>query len=78
LTDSPEPGDIGLVPGGATGHRHVLMVERVEGGTVHTIEGNSNDEGSAEGHEVCRLERAKGSLRYVHLGPFVAAVPAKP
>lgn len=33
---------------------HTGFVERVEGNRIHTIEGNSNDDGAREGYEVCR------------------------
>lgn len=36
---------------------HVGMVERVDGDILHTIEGNTNDEGVREGFEVCRKIR---------------------
>lgn len=36
---------------------HTGIVEKVEGDYIHTIEGNTNDEGSREGYEVCRRKR---------------------
>ena len=48
-----KPGDqfILIFPKG-TGHTG--LIERVEGNVLHTIEGNSNDDGSREGYEVVR------------------------
>lgn len=41
----PQPGDLIYFDwnGGGTGSHHVGLVEKLEGTTVHTIEGNSND-----------------------------------
>lgn len=36
---------------------HVGIIERIDGIILHTIEGNTNDEGVREGFEVCRRER---------------------
>jgi CHAP domain len=37
---------------------HTGIVESVDAdGTLHTIEGNSNDDGSRDGYEVCRLSK---------------------
>lgn len=67
VTD-PQPGDIFIQDHGH-GLGHTGIVERIEGDTVHTIEGNTNDTGSREGYEVCRRVRSKSSiigyLRYV-------------
>ena len=52
------------------GEGHTGIVERVEGGLIYTIEGNSNADGSREGYEVVRHERAltdkalQGFIRY--------------
>ncbi len=63
---SPSPGDIFIMDfGGGLGHTG--FVESVSGDSIHTIEGNSNDEGSREGYEVCRRVRkitaCKGFIR---------------
>lgn len=46
---------------------HTGLVEYVVGDKIHTIEGNTNDEGSREGYEVCRRVRkianCKGFLK---------------
>ncbi len=54
----PPPGAIFLQKGGKTGWRHTGIVLRSGAETFQTVEGNTNDEGSAEGYEVCR--RARG------------------
>jgi len=38
-----------------------------DGGTIQTIEGNTNDEGSREGYEVCRRTRGRGRMDFVTL-----------
>lgn len=62
----PRPGDIFIMDYGK-GLGHTGIVERVEGDQIHTIEGNTNDEGSREGFEVCRrvrpIAKCKGFLR---------------
>lgn len=54
LVARPEPGDIALVIGGETGHYHTVLVERVipNAERFATVEGNSNNDGSANGVEV--------------------------
>lgn len=59
---SPEPGDIFIMDFGK-GTGHTGFVERVDGNTVHTIEGNTNDEGSREGYEVARRTRPLKSFK---------------
>lgn len=63
----PQPGDVFVMDFGK-GQGHTGIVERVEGDLLHTIEGNTNDEGSREGYEVARRTRAKakcvGFLRF--------------
>lgn len=49
----PQPGDIFIMDFGS-GHGHTGFVTAVKGDRIETIEGNSNDEGSREGYEVCR------------------------
>jgi hypothetical protein len=66
--NDPQPGDIFIQDHGH-GLGHTGIVEGVDGDSVHTIEGNTNDTGSREGYEVCRRLRKKASiigyLRYV-------------
>lgn len=63
----PQPGDVVIFDyGGGTGHTGII--ESVNGSTLTTIEGNTNDDGSREGYEVARRQRpvssAKGFLRF--------------
>ena len=51
-----KPGHIFILnTGGASGHTG--LVEKVEGGFIHTIEGNSNPAGSSNGIGVFKLTR---------------------
>ena len=51
-----KPGHIFIMnTGGSSGHTGII--EKVEGGFVHTIEGNSNNAGSRNGIGVFRLQR---------------------
>ena len=51
-----KPGAIFILnTGGSSGHTG--LIEKVEGGFIHTIEGNSNDGGSRNGIGVFRLQR---------------------
>ncbi len=65
----PEPGDIGVMDfGGGLGH--MFFIESVQGSILHTIEGNTNTDGSREGYAMERKTRGiknpriKGYLRY--------------
>lgn len=51
------PGSLFLVRRTATDWTHVGIVTRVSDGAFDTIEGNTNDEGSREGYEVCARTR---------------------
>lgn len=63
---APQVGDVFIMDFGK-GTGHTGFVERVDGSNVHTIEGNTNDEGSREGYEVARrvrpLKSFKGFIR---------------
>lgn len=48
----------GMVFIGNSGTGHGGFVSRTDGNKFHTLEGNSNDEGSREGYEWCRNERS--------------------
>ena len=65
---NPQPGDIFIMDFGK-GLGHTGLVTSVTDTHINTIEGNSNDEGSREGYEVCKRTRPKtsikGYLRYV-------------
>lgn len=64
----PLPGDVFIMDYGK-GLGHTGIVEKVENGFIHTIEGNTNSEGGREGFEVCRRKRPinkiKGFLRFI-------------
>ena len=59
---APLAGDIFIQDYGK-GTGHTGIVEYVVGDTIHTIEGNTNDEGSREGFEVCRRVRKINSCK---------------
>lgn len=50
------PGDLVFMDFG-NGKGHVYMVERVSKAGNHSVEGNTNDDGSREGYEVCKRIR---------------------
>lgn len=52
----PQVGDIFIMDFGR-GLGHTGIVISVQSDTITTIEGNSNDEGSREGYEVCKRTR---------------------
>ncbi|MDF2189269.1 CHAP domain-containing protein [Paraflavitalea sp. CAU 1676] len=58
---TPQPGDVFIMDYGK-GLGHTGIVESVENDFVHTIEGNTNDEGSREGYEVCRRKRPRNKI----------------
>lgn len=63
------PGDLMLVVRpGSNKARHIGIIVETEGALLHTIEGNTNDEGSREGYEVAELIRNTkyGKLGAVH------------
>lgn len=51
----PQPNciNIGIMDFGK-GHGHTFFIEKFDAVKLQTIEGNSNDDGSREGYEVCR------------------------
>jgi hypothetical protein len=51
------PGSLFLVQRTATDWEHTGIVVSAEADVFHTIEGNTNDEGSREGYEVCKRIR---------------------
>jgi hypothetical protein len=61
VTD-PQPGDIFIMDYGK-GLGHTGIVEKVEKNIIHTIEGNTNDDGSREGYEVCRKQRKTNTIK---------------
>lgn len=80
-TEKAESGDVMLLKGGPTGWKHAgIVVQRLSNGHLVTIEGNTNDAGSAEGDGVYRKVRdpKKTALAIVSVVPAVdrpAVVP---
>lgn len=70
IVDAPRKGDIFIMDFGK-GKGHTGFVTGVVGDKINTVEGNSNDEGSREGYEVCRkpggrkISSCKGFLRII-------------
>lgn len=58
------PGSMFYVRGGPAGHSHVGIVTSFNGTTFETVEGNTNDDGSANGYEVCRRIRRTSSCDF--------------
>ena len=50
------------------GYQHTGIVAEVCGEAIRTIEGNSNDDGSANGERVVQRYRSSAGLMYVRLG----------
>lgn len=67
LTDKSAitPGSFFLVTGGPTGWKHTGIVHEAESEVLNTIEGNTNDEGSSEGYEVCRRTRGYPGIDFI-------------
>jgi hypothetical protein len=61
VTD-PQPGDIFIMDYGK-GLGHTGIIEKIEKNIIHTIEGNTNDDGSREGYEVCRKQRKTNTIK---------------
>lgn len=59
----PKYGDLGICYN-SEGPSHIFAIEKMEGTVMHTIEGNSNDEGSRDGYEMCRGRRDAASGKY--------------
>jgi len=59
------PGSFFLVPGTENPYRHVGIVDSVEGDVFRTIEGNTNDEGTHEGYEVCQNTRTYAKYDFI-------------
>ncbi|MDN3671503.1 CHAP domain-containing protein [Flavobacterium branchiarum] len=62
VVKEPQPGDIFIMDFGK-GQGHTGLVEKVEKNIIHTIEGNTNDDGSREGYKVCRRKRNKSTIK---------------
>lgn len=59
------PGDLFLIPKTTFDWVHVGIVVGSANGVLVTIEGNTNDDGSREGHEVCKRTRAPAKVDLV-------------
>ena len=57
-----KPGAVFIMDYGK-GTGHTGLVEKIVGDLVHTIEGNTNDEGSRDGYEVCRRTRKLSTIK---------------
>jgi hypothetical protein len=57
-----QPGAVFIMDYGK-GTGHTGLVEKIEGTYISTVEGNTNDEGSREGFEVCRRTRKLTSIK---------------
>ena len=57
-----QPGAVFIMDYGK-GTGHTGLVEKIHGAWIDTIEGNTNDEGSREGYEVCRRTRRLTSIK---------------
>jgi hypothetical protein len=55
-------GDIFIMEFG-NGKGHGGFVEKVQGSIIHTIEGNTNEDGSREGYQVARRQRTITSFK---------------
>lgn len=71
---TPRPGDIAIMDFKKNGQGHTFIVEAVEGTILHTIEGNSNDDGSREGYEVCRHPHGRDMFGPLMVGFIRVAV----
>lgn len=61
LRANPQAGDIFIMQfKGGLGHTGI--VEKSDEQFIYTVEGNSNEDGSREGYEVCRHKRPKTSI----------------
>lgn len=54
---SIEKGDVFLIVKSKYDWTHTGIITGIDGNWIHTIEGNTNDEGSREGYEVCKRKR---------------------
>jgi CHAP domain len=64
---SLRPGSIFLIRRTATDWTHTGFVTDVHDGVFDTIEGNTNDDGSREGFEVCARSRGLASTDFIFL-----------
>ena len=67
VVSTPQRGDIFLVKGQRDGKPSVIHTGIVTGGSINTIEGNTNNDGSSNGIGVFTRTRSAGSCYYVRL-----------
>lgn len=66
IVEVPKRGDLFFyVHPNGTGHIGIVLENK--GATFRSIEGNTNDDGSREGYEVCRRVRSVASCRFIRL-----------
>ena len=63
FTKNPKPGDIFIMDYGKGQGHTGFVVEVLSNGNLKTIEGNTNDEGSREGYEVCYRIRKQSQIK---------------
>ncbi len=63
--ESITPGSLFLVRKTSTDWTHTGIVVRAETEIIKTIEGNTNDDGSREGYEVCARTRGYSSMDFI-------------
>lgn len=67
LVTTPQRGDIFLVKGQRDGKPSVIHTGIVTGGSINTVEGNTNNDGSSNGIGVFTRTRSPGSCYFVRL-----------
>lgn len=60
-----KPGYLFFIRKAKNDWKHIGIVESIQGDAMTTIEGNTNDQGGAEGFEVCRRTRALAGKDYL-------------
>jgi len=77
--DKPAIGDLGFVMKSEHDAVHVFLISDINGSVIHTIEGNTNNDGSREGYEVCtRTRTLKPSMKFVRVADAMSKpVPAE-
>lgn len=79
FSHTPEPGCAGLVMASEHDATHAFMVEDVISRNVHTIEANTNIDGSREGNGVyARIRPISSRLGFVHWAKLLPAVYTLP
>lgn len=63
FTKNPKPGDIFIMDFGKGQGHTGFVVDVLADGTLKTIEGNTNDDGSREGYEVANRTRKQSSIK---------------